>query len=121
MGKFASREGTRVDRVIDSVEPEDFYYMNINVPCQGDGRVEGVEFVRTRPGSGGVDGKRSASFSHLYSPCVTFDKQFETWDHLKEWTHPLPENHSPSDLKQAMNEAHDDPFSLGILYTQRGS
>ncbi|MFO7739787.1 MAG: hypothetical protein R6V46_15015 [Desulfatiglandaceae bacterium] len=35
MGKFASREGTRVDRVIDSVEPEDFYYMNINVPCQG--------------------------------------------------------------------------------------
>ena len=87
----------------------------------GDGRVEGVEFVRTRPGAGGVDGKRSASFSHLYSPCVTFDKQFETWDHLKEWTHPLPENHSPSDLKQAMNEAHDDPFSLGILYTQRGS
>jgi 2-oxoglutarate ferredoxin oxidoreductase subunit beta len=56
------------------------------------------------------------SFFHLYSTCVTFDKQFKTWDHLKEWTHPLPQSHDPSDLKQAMSEAHDDPFSLGILY-----
>lgn len=35
MGKFANREVKMVDRVIYSAEPEDFYYMNINVPCQG--------------------------------------------------------------------------------------
>ena len=56
------------------------------------------------------------SFFHLYTSCVTFDKEFKTWDHLKEWTHPLREQHDPGDLKKAMNEALDDPFSLGVLY-----
>ena len=56
------------------------------------------------------------SFFHLYTSCVTFDKEFKTWDHLKAWVHPLSEKHDSSNLKQAMNEAMDDPYSLGILY-----
>lgn len=39
------------------------------------------------------------SFFHLYTSCVTFDKEFKTWDHLEEWTHPLPKQHDPGDLK----------------------
>jgi 2-oxoglutarate ferredoxin oxidoreductase subunit beta len=61
------------------------------------------------------------SFFHIYTTCVTFDKQFKTWDHLKEWTHPLPSNHDPGNLKKAINEAHDDQFSLGILYRRNGT
>jgi 2-oxoglutarate ferredoxin oxidoreductase subunit beta len=56
------------------------------------------------------------SFFHIYSSCVTFDKEFKTWQNLKQWVHPLPAGHDPSDLKRAMNEAMDDQFSLGILY-----
>jgi len=56
------------------------------------------------------------SFFHLYTSCVTFDKTFKTWDHLKEWVHPIPENHDTSDLKQAMSLALDDEFCLGLLY-----
>lgn len=65
-----------------------------------------------------VEGIRHKGFSffHLYTSCVTFDKQFKTWDHLKEWVHPLPEEHDARDLKQAITMALDDPFSLGILY-----
>jgi 2-oxoglutarate ferredoxin oxidoreductase subunit beta len=59
------------------------------------------------------------SFFHLYTSCVTFDKQFKTWDHLKEWVHPLPQKHDPSDIKSAFTEVLDDSFSLGILY-ERG-
>ena len=56
------------------------------------------------------------SFFHLYTSCVTFDKAFKTWDHLKEWVHPIPEDHDTSDLKQAMSLALDDEFCLGIMY-----
>jgi 2-oxoglutarate ferredoxin oxidoreductase subunit beta len=56
------------------------------------------------------------SFFHLYTTCLTFDKQFKTWAHLKEWVHPLPQQHDPSDLKQAINEVLEDDFSLGILF-----
>ena len=56
------------------------------------------------------------AFFHVYSPCVTFDKTFKTWPHLKEWVHPLPKDHDPSNLKKAMYEALEDPFSVGILY-----
>lgn len=56
------------------------------------------------------------SFFHLYTSCVTFDKAFKTWDHLKQWVHPIPEDHDPSDRKQAMSLVLDDDFSLGILY-----
>ncbi|MBW2208034.1 MAG: 2-oxoacid:ferredoxin oxidoreductase subunit beta [Deltaproteobacteria bacterium] len=56
------------------------------------------------------------SFFHLYTSCVTFDKTFKTWDHLKEWVHPISEDHDTSDLKQAMSLALDDEFCLGLLY-----
>ena len=60
------------------------------------------------------------SFFHLYTSCVTFDKAFKTWDHLKEWVHPIPEDHDTSDLKQAMSLALDDEFCLGIMYRREG-
>ncbi len=56
------------------------------------------------------------SFFHLYTSCVTFDKAFKTWDHLKEWVHPIPEDHDTSDRQQAMSLALDDEFCLGIMY-----
>jgi 2-oxoglutarate ferredoxin oxidoreductase subunit beta len=56
------------------------------------------------------------SFFHLYTTCVTFDKQFKTWEHLKSWIHPLPEGHDPSDYRQAMDRVLEDDFSVGILY-----
>ena len=56
------------------------------------------------------------SFFHIYTSCVTFDNQFKTWDHLKDWTHPLPEKYDPSDRKRAVNLVLDDDFCLGIIY-----
>jgi len=61
-------------------------------------------------------GHKGFSFFHVYTTCLTFDKQFKTWDHLKEWGHPLPDDHDPTDIKRAVNQALDDDFSLGILY-----
>ncbi len=65
-----------------------------------------------------VEGIRHKGFSffHVYTSCVTFDKRFKTWDHLKEWVHPLPETHDPTNRKAAIMQALDDQFSLGILY-----
>jgi len=59
------------------------------------------------------------AFFHLYTSCVTFDKEYKTWEHLKQWVHPLPSKHDPTDLKQAINEALDDSFSLGIVYKRQ--
>jgi len=59
------------------------------------------------------------SFFHIYSTCLTFDKEYKTWDHLKEWVHPLAADHNPADRKQAMIEALEDNFSLGILYRKK--
>jgi len=56
------------------------------------------------------------AFFHIYSTCVTFDKQFKTWDNLKSRTHPLPESHDPQDYKQAINEVLADDYSMGVLY-----
>lgn len=61
------------------------------------------------------------SFFHLYTTCVTFDKEFKTWQNLKEWVHPISKNHDPSNLKQAIHVALDDQFSLGILYKKETS
>jgi 2-oxoglutarate ferredoxin oxidoreductase subunit beta len=58
------------------------------------------------------------AFFHLYTSCVTFDKQFKTWDHLKSWVHPLPDSYDPYDRKQAMSHVLDDDFSVGIIYKQ---
>lgn len=56
------------------------------------------------------------SFFHIYTTCLTFDKDFKTWDHLKEWVHPVPNDHDPSDLKRAIDHVLEDNFSTGILY-----
>jgi 2-oxoglutarate ferredoxin oxidoreductase subunit beta len=53
---------------------------------------------------------------HIYSSCVTFDKSYKTWDNLKKWIHPLPENHDPTDLRQAFDRVLEDDFSTGIVY-----
>jgi 2-oxoglutarate ferredoxin oxidoreductase subunit beta len=68
-----------------------------------------------------IEGIRHKGFSffHLYTSCVTFDKEFKTWQNLKQWVHPIPNTHDPSNLKQAINEALDDQFSLGILYKRQ--
>jgi 2-oxoglutarate ferredoxin oxidoreductase subunit beta len=58
------------------------------------------------------------SFLHVYSTCLTFDKSFKTWDHLKEWVHPVPEDHDPANRKAAMVHAMDDQFSMGIVYQE---
>jgi 2-oxoglutarate ferredoxin oxidoreductase subunit beta len=56
------------------------------------------------------------SFFHLYTSCVTFDKSYKTWDHLKQWVHPLPEDYDASDRKKAIAHVLDDDFSLGIIF-----
>lgn len=65
-----------------------------------------------------VEGTRHKGFAlfHIYSSCVTFDKSFKTWDNLKKWVHPLPENHDPADLRQAYDRVLEDDFSMGIVY-----
>lgn len=69
-----------------------------------------------------IEGVRHKGFSffHLYTTCVTFDKGFKTWKHLKEWIHPLPEDHDPSNLKRAIERVLDDDFALGIIFRQEG-
>jgi 2-oxoglutarate ferredoxin oxidoreductase subunit beta len=61
-------------------------------------------------------GHKGFSFFHLYTSCVTFDKQFKTWANLKERVHPLPDQHDPSDLKQAITQVLDDSYSMGSIY-----
>jgi len=56
------------------------------------------------------------SFFHVYTPCVTFDKQFKTWNNLNEKTHPLHKGFDPTDRKAAINQAMDDEYAMGIFY-----
>lgn len=56
------------------------------------------------------------AFFHIYSSCVTFDKEFKTWENLKKNIHPVPENHDQADLKKAISHVLDDSFSTGIIY-----
>lgn len=56
------------------------------------------------------------SFFHIYTTCLTFDKTYKTWDHLKEWVHPLADDYDPSNRKQAFSQVLEDQFSLGIIY-----
>ena len=56
------------------------------------------------------------SFFHVLTTCLTFDKQFKTWDHLKEWIHPLPDGYDSADRKQAIVHVLEDDFSTGIIY-----
>jgi 2-oxoglutarate ferredoxin oxidoreductase subunit beta len=65
-------------------------------------------------------GHRGFAFFHLLSTCVTFDREFKTWENLKRAVHPVPEGHDRSDLKKAIVHVLDDDFSTGIIY-RRGS
>lgn len=59
---------------------------------------------------------RGFSFFHIYTTCVTFDKQFKTWDNLKRWVHPLPDGYDPGDHRQAFDQVLEDDFSTGVLF-----
>jgi len=61
------------------------------------------------------------SFFHVYTSCVTFDKQNKTWDHLRERTHSLPRDYDASDQKNAMNLVLDDDYAMGIIYKKKGN
>jgi len=65
-----------------------------------------------------VEGTKHPGFAifHIYTTCVTFDKVFKTWANLKKWVHPLPEDHDPTDRRQAFDQVLEDDFSLGIIY-----
>lgn len=65
-----------------------------------------------------VEGIRHPGFSffHIYTSCVTFDKQFKTWNNLTKNVHPLPKTYDPSDRKKAMDHILDDDFSMGIIF-----
>ena len=111
--------------VIDSKEREDFYYMDVNVPCQSacpadtnipayirclfeEHYCSSYEIICCKVFAGDPEGIINAliegihhkgfSFFHIYTPCVTFDKQFKTWSNLKQWVHPLPHPYDPTDL-----------------------
>jgi len=68
-----------------------------------------------------IEGIRHPGFAffHIYSTCVTFDKQFKTWEHLKARVHPLPDGYDPSDRKQAIAHVLEDDYSMGILYKRQ--
>ena len=56
------------------------------------------------------------SFFHVYTPCVTFDKDYKTWNNLKEKINPLPKNYDSSDRKKAIEHVLSDDNSVGIIY-----
>ena len=56
------------------------------------------------------------SFLQVYSPCVTF---YDTYDHFKEVTKPLPADHNPGDKMSAMKYAMDErTLYLGVYYQE---
>lgn len=56
------------------------------------------------------------SFIHIYSPCVTF---YDTYQHFREVTAPLPADHDPSDRLAAMQLAMDEEtLYLGVFYKE---
>jgi len=65
-----------------------------------------------------MEGVRHKGFAifHVYTTCLTFDKQYKTWEHLKSWVHPLPADYDATDRKGAMLHVLEDDFSLGIIF-----
>ncbi len=58
------------------------------------------------------------AFVDVLSPCVTF---FDTYDHYRRITRPLPDNHDPTDLAAAMARAQSiEPLYLGIFRQVEG-
>jgi 2-oxoglutarate/2-oxoacid ferredoxin oxidoreductase subunit beta len=65
-----------------------------------------------------MEGTRHKGFAffHIYTTCVTFDKVNKTWNHLKEWVRPLPEDYDPTDSRQAFDQVLEHDFSVGVIY-----
>ncbi len=65
-----------------------------------------------------IEGIRHEGFSffHIYTTCLTFDKENKTWEHLKERVHPLPQKYDCSNLSKAMAHILEDDFSTGVIY-----
>jgi 2-oxoglutarate ferredoxin oxidoreductase subunit beta len=65
-----------------------------------------------------MEGTRHEGFAffHIYTPCVTFDKDFKTWNNLKKQTRPLPSRYDCTDWQQAMRLVSSDDDSVGIIY-----
>ncbi len=58
------------------------------------------------------------AFIDVLSPCVTF---FDTYDHYRRITRPLPDDHDPTDLAAAMQRAQSlEPLYLGIFRRVEG-
>ena len=58
------------------------------------------------------------AFVDILSPCVTF---FNTYDHYRRITQPLPNDHDPADLAAAMRRAQSvKPLYLGIFRQVEG-
>lgn len=56
------------------------------------------------------------SFLQIYSPCVTF---YDTYNHFKEVTEPLPADHDPRDKASAIKYAmNDETLFLGLYYQE---
>ena len=56
------------------------------------------------------------SFLQIYSPCVTF---YDTYEHFKQVTKPLPAEHSAADKASAFKYAMDeDNLFLGLYYQE---
>jgi 2-oxoglutarate ferredoxin oxidoreductase subunit beta len=58
------------------------------------------------------------SFFHVYTSCVTFDKQFKTWNNLTNRVRPLPADYDPADRRRAIERVLVDDDSLGIFYQE---
>jgi 2-oxoglutarate ferredoxin oxidoreductase subunit beta len=47
-------------------------------------------------------------FFHVYTPCVTFDKDFKTWNNLNVKIKPITEDYDSSDRKKAIERVLTD-------------
>lgn len=58
------------------------------------------------------------SFLQVISPCITF---YDTYDHFKSITKPLPSEHNPHDRMSALRYALDEhSLYLGLFYEESG-
>jgi len=61
------------------------------------------------------------SFLHIYSSCVTFDKQYKTWDFLNKNVHPTADGYDTSNHKDAINGVLEDDYTTGIIYWKKNA
>jgi 2-oxoglutarate ferredoxin oxidoreductase subunit beta len=56
------------------------------------------------------------SFIHILTPCVTFDKENQTWKNLKEKVYNLTPGIHEQNMEAAMRIADNDPYGVGIVF-----